>query len=102
MQKTCDHLSLRADLKSRICEVQKCDGVDNCPLDPGEAVAWDERDCIPYENITFQPPLPPRATTTTPLPPGELSTGLGKKVVPRLRELAPCSQRESGGGIHAT
>ena len=30
------------------------------------------------------------------------STGLGKRVVPRLRELAPHSQRESGGGIHAT
>ena len=30
------------------------------------------------------------------------NTGLGKRVVPRLRELAPCGQRESGGGIHAT
>ena len=30
------------------------------------------------------------------------STGLGKRVVPRLRELVPCSQRESGGRIHAT
>ena len=29
-------------------------------------------------------------------------TGLGKRVVPRLREFAPHSQRESGGGIHAT
>ena len=58
------------DLKSRICEVQKCDGVDNCPLDPGEAVAWDERDCIPYDNITFQPPVNPPIKTTT-LPPGE-------------------------------
>ena len=29
-------------------------------------------------------------------------TGLGKRVVPRLRELAPRGQRESGGGIHAT
>ena len=27
-------------------------------------------------------------------------TGLGQRVVPRLRELAPCGQRESGGGIH--
>ena len=49
--------------------MQKCDGVDNCPLDPGEAVAWDERDCIPYENITFQPPINPPIKTTT-LPPG--------------------------------
>ena len=32
----------------------------------------------------------------------EIHTGLGKIVVPRLRELAPCGQRESGGGIHAT
>ena len=31
-----------------------------------------------------------------------ISTGLGKKVVPRLRELAPRGQRESGGEIHAT
>ena len=30
------------------------------------------------------------------------STGLGKRVVPRLRELASRGQRESGGGIHAT
>ena len=29
-------------------------------------------------------------------------TALGKRVVPRLRELAPSGQRESGGGIHAT
>ena len=29
-------------------------------------------------------------------------TGLGKRVVPRLRELAPCGQRESGSGIHTT
>ena len=29
-------------------------------------------------------------------------TGLGKRVVPRLRELAPRGERESGGGIHAT
>ena len=30
------------------------------------------------------------------------STGLGKRVVSRLRELAPHGKRESGGGIHAT
>ena len=29
-------------------------------------------------------------------------TGLGKRVVPRLHDLAPHIQRESGGGIHAT
>ena len=29
-------------------------------------------------------------------------TGLGKRVVPRLRELGPSGQRESGGGIHTT
>ena len=29
-------------------------------------------------------------------------TGLGKRVIPRLRELAPRGQRKSGGGIHAT
>ena len=30
-------------------------------------------------------------------------TGLGKRVVPRLRELAPPrGQREPGGGIHVT
>ena len=29
-------------------------------------------------------------------------TVLGKGVVPRLRELAPRDQMESGGGIHAT
>ena len=28
--------------------------------------------------------------------------GLGKRVGPRLRELAPCGQREPGGGTHAT
>ena len=28
-------------------------------------------------------------------------TVLGKRVAPRLRELAPHGQRESGGGIHA-
>ena len=31
-----------------------------------------------------------------------VNTGLGNIVVPRLRELAPGGQRESGGGIHAT
>ena len=31
-----------------------------------------------------------------------VNTGLGKRVVPRLRELTPCGQRESGGRIHAT
>ena len=64
-----------SDLKSRICEVQKCDGVENCPLDPekdaGEDVAWDERNCIPYDNITFKPPPGPKPPTTTPL--GELA-----------------------------
>ena len=30
------------------------------------------------------------------------TTGLGKRVVPRLRELAPRNQMESGDGIHAT
>ena len=29
-------------------------------------------------------------------------TGMGKRIVPRLRELATRGQRESGGGIHAT
>ena len=29
-------------------------------------------------------------------------TGLGKRVVPRLRELVLHGQRESGGRIHAT
>ena len=29
-------------------------------------------------------------------------TGIGYKVGPRLRELAPRGQREPGGGIHAT
>ena len=29
-------------------------------------------------------------------------TGLGEKVGPRLRELAPRIQREPGGGIHET
>ena len=29
-------------------------------------------------------------------------TGLGERAGPRLRELAPRGQRESGGGIHAT
>ena len=29
-------------------------------------------------------------------------TRLGKRVIPRLLELAPCGQRESGVGIHAT
>ena len=60
-----------SDLKSRICEVQKCDGVENCPLDPekdaGQDVAWDERNCIPYDNVTFQPPPEPKPPTTTPL-----------------------------------
>ena len=31
-----------------------------------------------------------------------LFTGLVKRVVPRLHELATCGQRESGGRIHAT
>ena len=31
-----------------------------------------------------------------------ISTGLGKRVVPRFFELAPRGQRESGSGIHAT
>ena len=35
---------------------------------------------------------------------GEVTTctGLGKRVVPRVRELSTHGQRESGGGIHAT
>ena len=32
----------------------------------------------------------------------QASTGIGYKVVPRLRELAPRDKRESGGGILAT
>ena len=32
----------------------------------------------------------------------QTNTGLGKRVVPRLRELAHHGQRETGGGIHAT
>ena len=32
----------------------------------------------------------------------EMCTGLGKRWVPRLCELAHGGQRESGGGIHAT
>ena len=34
--------------------------------------------------------------------PGFGYTGLGKRVGPMLRELAPRGQRELGGGIHAT
>ena len=77
--------SVCTDLKSRICEVQKCDGVENCPLDPGEAVAWDERNCIPYENITFQPPLP--KTTTTPS--GEFPCREGFRLTGRNVILSP-------------
>ena len=50
------------DLKTRICEVERCDGVDNCPLEPGAAKAWDEENCVQYENVTFLP----KKTTTTP------------------------------------
>jgi hypothetical protein len=44
-----------SDLKTRICEVERCDGTENCPKNPGDSVAWDEEGCIPYQNVTFQP-----------------------------------------------
>ena len=34
------------DLKTRICEVERCDGVENCPKNPNEEKSWDELGCI--------------------------------------------------------
>ena len=44
----------------RICEVQQCDGVENCPKSPEQAgPAWDEANCPAYNNVTFEPPTVP-------------------------------------------
>ena len=61
-----------------------------------------ERTCQEFTNGIVSPPAaaPPKFIMSS-LWPG-LTTELGKRVVPKLRELAPRSQRESGGGIHAT
>ena len=57
------------DLKHRICEVQRCDGVEDCPRNSSEVIAWDEKDCAQYSNITFEPPTVPNLpeVPTTPI-----------------------------------
>jgi hypothetical protein len=55
------------DGKTRICEVQRCDGVENCPkfsVESLEEKAWDEKGCIQYPNVTFTPPI--ISTTSSP------------------------------------
>ena len=57
------------DGNTRICEVQRCDGVENCPKDPESNVkSWDEEDCLPLPNVTFVPPV---ASTTSPSVPSK-------------------------------
>ena len=59
----------------RICEVQRCDGTEDCPrIDPASGLpmgegdkSWDEATCTDYANVTFEPP-PPEKKTTTPAP----------------------------------
>ena len=53
------------DLKTRICEVERCDGVENCPKNPNEAKSWDELGCISFTNVTFEPPKPTTTASTT-------------------------------------
>ena len=73
------------DGKTRICEVQRCDGVENCPKNPSDTKSWDEAGCIPFPNVTFVPPV---VTTTAPIVPKfevvvnpiEIVTSIGKTV----------------------
>ena len=53
------------DLKTRICEVERCDGVENCPKNPNEEKSWDELGCISFTNVTFEPPKPTTTASTT-------------------------------------
>ncbi len=56
------------DLQTRICEVQRCDGVQDCPKeeDQREELSWDEAECANYDNVTFEtrPPEEENETTT--------------------------------------
>ena len=52
------------------------------------------------EPMIFNQILPTEHQLTSPKV--HIDTGMGKRVGPRLRELAPRGQRESGGGNHAT
>ena len=68
------------DLKTRICEVERCDGVENCPKNPGEEKAWDEEGCIPFNNVTFEPPKSTTVSTTS----STTTTTLPRNFFPRI------------------
>ena len=50
---------------TRICEVQRCDGVENCPKKPDQEKSWDEAGCIIFTNVTFEPPKVTTTVSTT-------------------------------------
>ena len=41
---------------TRICEEDRCDGVDDCPRESGDTKSFDEQDCPTYPDVTFAPP----------------------------------------------
>ena len=41
---------------TRICEEDRCDGVEDCPRESGDTKSFDEQDCPTYPDVTFAPP----------------------------------------------
>ena len=70
-QIACPHSS------TRICEVQRCDGEENCPKRPGETVAWDERGCIDYDIDGTTTETPAIATFSVLVVPRRVAVDIG-------------------------
>ena len=34
------------DGETSICEIEQCDGIQNCPKNPDEVTSWDESSCM--------------------------------------------------------
>ena len=41
---------------TRICEEDRCDGIEDCPRESGDTKSFDEQDCPTYPDVTFAPP----------------------------------------------
>ena len=41
---------------TRICEEDRCDGVEDCPRESEDTKSFDEQDCPTYPDVTFAPP----------------------------------------------